>query len=175
MAIQWDSGSDEVREQMEIPAPGKCHLALTEFEEYGEKKNGSHIATFEILAHDKPSEVGKVFKEFFSSKPTAFWRLRVLAVALGMYTVEQFREAKESGKALELDFPAAANRQLMAVIEHSDKGYAQIGVKGGGMYELSDGRCADWPRHEAMAARQASNKPQRETASTGSETSAFGF
>lgn len=145
--------------------PGRCHAVMTKFEEYGEPKSGCHIANWEILSHDDPSQVGKVFKDFLtdpagasSEKGASYATERILlyCYVLGITTPEQMDAAKKGGQMPSLDLALADGRQAFIELveeEYNNKVNTRIGNAGFDIYSMNSPSTKDFPRNAAMAAR----------------------
>ena len=118
MAISIDTTQYDPAGSFDSVAAGKCHVQMIEFREFGAKPSGDHIAKFEVLNHEDPEMIGHVHTEYFNQKPKAAWLLQALAVGLGMNTKDEFIAASQSGKPIDLDFPAATGRQCLAEIRN---------------------------------------------------------
>ena len=159
MAVELDFAEDNLRESADDVKPGKCMAVVSEFQEYG-AKNGNHICEFEIVAHDDPAEVGKIHQEFFSQTPKAVYRLRQLAIAAGLTTIEAAKAAKEAGQSVPIEFADSVGHPmyvLLAAEEYEKNGTitvnTRVGKGGAAMYRVDDPRCADWPTNEPMKVR----------------------
>jgi len=145
--------------------PGRCHAAMTKFDEYGEPKSGCHIANWEILAHDDPSQVGKVFKDFLgdpanvtSEKSAAYAVERILlyCYVLGVTTPEAMDAAKKGGEVPSLDLASANSRQAFLNLteeEYNGKINTRISNAGFDIFGLNSPSAKDFPRNAAMTAR----------------------
>jgi len=71
----------------------------------------------------KPGEISKVHREFFSlnSKDMNRKRRTAFAIATGLTTREQIKEARESGQGLTIDYNVAIGRQFVAELEQTAK------------------------------------------------------
>lgn len=162
--------------------PGRCHLVLTSFEEYGETKTGSHVAKFEVLAHDDPSQIGKTFTDFLSDpangrseKAIAYATERILKYCyiLGVTTPEAMSAAKRGGQMPNLDLTTAVGRQVFAELveeEYDGKKNVRIGNAGFDLWSVNDPHCKAFPANAAMKARaagkQATQQPAESTTAT---------
>ena len=161
MALDLDLSEDNFRESGDDVAPGKCMVVLSEFKEHGASGTGNHIVDLEIVAHENPDEVGKVHTEFFSQTPKAGYRLRQLAVASGLTTLERMKAAKDAGEYPTIEFNDAVGRPfyvLLATEEYTKRDgtietSVKIGKGGAAMYRIDDKKYADWPTNESMKAR----------------------
>lgn len=143
-------------------APGRCHLSVSDFKEYGEPKSGSHIVECEILAHDDPEQVGKTFKDFIpdpARNAKAVFRIVEFAVATGLITRDQLKRAKEAGEAPEIEPTQSVGKQFFAVLaEEEYNGKTNTKVKDGrAYYRIDDPKAKDFPRSEGMLKRAGVN------------------
>ena len=149
--------------------PGRCHAVLVEFEEYGESNTGSHIARWEILAHDDPSQVGKFHRELLSDPgnqqkeeyaATATKRLLNYCYVLGLCSPADIKAAKAGGPKPNVDISSAVGRQafLELVPDKTDK-YVNVGEFGFAVYSVNSPEAKDFPRNAAMASRAAKSQP----------------
>jgi hypothetical protein len=144
-------------------APGRAHLEVKEFQEYGEPKSGSHVAVCEILAHDDPEQVGKTFKDFIpdpARNAKAVFRLVEFCVGTGLITREEIKQHQANGTAPEVEVTNSNGRQFFAVlVEEEYNGKTNTKIKDGRSYlRVDDPKAAEFPRHPAMWTRAVNAK-----------------
>ena len=151
---------------------GNMHCLLLEFSEYGDSKNGNHIAKWEVLAHEDPSQVGRQFWDYVvhpssSHKDGGTAAMNVLygyAIALGQLTIDQINAAKREGKQVSFDLTACNGKQQQAFLSTwFDKEYERC--KRRAIFPISDDRAKDYPRHAAWIAK-AGGQPAPTTATS---------
>lgn len=166
MAIDMDYGNippDKIGEQnaMEfVSEPGRCHAVLTEFAEFGDSKHGRHIAKWEIVAHEKPSELGKVFWDYLnhpspSHKDGGDFARNVLfayAIALGLTTQKELAELSAKNERPNLDFANTAGRQAFLVLR-AETYEGQTRIKGNAIYAIGDERAKAFPKNAGILQR----------------------
>lgn len=96
------------------PLPGKCQLLVTDIEEHD-----THFSvTHEILAHEKPSEVGKVTYNSFNFDGKGVKRSLKFLVACGVITKQQ---AIDAGGELDVDIKDKCTHKVyFATLEKSE-------------------------------------------------------
>lgn len=153
MAIDLDlTNDDPTKTGFDPVAPGKAHAQMVKWTDYG-SKNGDHVGEFEVVAHQDPDQVGKVHTEYFSQKSTVVWKLRTLAIALGLTTVDALSRAKEAGQSVPLEFADGVNRQLFVTFSnHEYNGKTSTRIEGG-MFHLTDPKAKGHPRNVGMLKR----------------------
>lgn len=152
MAISVDLTEDKLQDGMDNVLPGKAHLSMSKFHEYG-SKNGDHMADFEVVAHEVPSEVGKVHREYFPQKSTVAWKLRSLAIGLGLTTMDECQKAKEEGRPLQIEYQDGIGRQMFATFTESEyNGRKSVRIEGN-MWPLTSDKCTGHPRNMGMLKR----------------------
>lgn len=152
MALSVDLSDDKMQDGADTVAPGKAHLVLQKFEEF-KSKNGDHIAEFEVVAHDNANEIGKIHKEYFPQKSTVAWKLRTLAIACGLTTMDECQKAKEEGRAIEIEYQDAIGRQLFATFAANEyQGKTSVRLEGN-MWPLTSEKCKGHPRNIGMLKR----------------------
>ena len=151
MAIGWDPNSDEMKGGGQSAAPGKAHVVVESFSEYASR--GDHVVEFEVVAHDRPDQIGVIHKEYFSSSSKAIWRLRTLCVATGVHTAEEFARAKEEGRGFDMNTDATVGRQLYIELQEKEhNGNWQVKIDGR-MFAVNDPKCRDWPTQPGILKR----------------------
>ena len=152
MAIELDLSQDNG--ERDAVAPGKAQAIFTKFNEYAHAKSGSHTAEFEIVAHDDKEQNGKTPVEFFSSKAGAAFRLKTLAIAVGLATAEECEKAKEEGRAVSMEFNDAIGRQLFITLSEEEyQGRKSVKIGPRAMYHLTDEKAKNHPRNVGMLKR----------------------
>lgn len=152
MAIELDLSQDNG--ERDDVRPGKAQAVFAKFNEYGHSKSGSHTAEFEIVAHDDKEQIGKTHVEFFSSKPGAAFRLKSLAIAVGLTTVEECEKAKEENRPVSMEFNDAVGRQLFITLgEEEYQGRKSVKIGPRAMYHLTDEKAKNHPRNAGMLKR----------------------
>jgi len=151
-------------------APGRCHLLVNAFNEYGEPKSGSHVVECEVLAHDDPEQVGKTFKDFIpdpARNGKAVFRLVEFSVGAGLLTREEIKQHQRDGTAPEIEPKDSEGRQLFALlVEEEYNGKTNTKVKDGrGYFRIDDPKAADFPRNAGML-KQAGSAGATKTAAT---------
>ncbi|MCC7422001.1 MAG: hypothetical protein IT428_17115 [Planctomycetaceae bacterium] len=152
MAIAVDLSEDKLQDGMDNVVPGKAHVVMQKFHEYG-SKNGDHMADFEVVAHDNPAEVGKIHREYFPQKSSVAWKLRALAIGLGLTTMDECQKAKEEGRALQIEYQDGVGRQMFVTFtENEYQGKKSVRVEGN-MWPLTSDKCKGHPRNVGMLKR----------------------
>lgn len=152
MAIAVDLTEDKLQDGMDNVVAGKAHVVMQKFHEYG-SKSGDHMADFEVVAHDQPSEVGKIHREYFPQKSSVAWKLRALAVGLGLTTMDECQKAKEEGRALQIEYQDGVGRQMFVTFAESEyNGKKSVRVEGN-MWPLTSEKCKGHPRNAGMLKR----------------------
>lgn len=152
MAIAVDLSEDKLQDGMDNVAPGKAHVHMQKFHEYG-SKTGDHMADFEVVAHDNPAEVGKMHREYFPQKSSVAWKLRSLAIGLGLTTMDDCQKAKEEGRPLEIEYQDGVGRQMFVTFTESEyNGKKSVRIEGN-MWPLTSDKCKGHPRNAGMLKR----------------------
>lgn len=172
-----------------LPKPGKCHATLVNFEEFGATASGDHIATWEILAHDDPDQVGKHFKDFLGDpansnndkgRKYAIERILHYCYTLGVTTPDAMVQAKKAGQQPDLDISQGIGGQALVRLvneEYKGKTNLRVGNAGFDIYPLDHKNANDFPRNQAWA-KKAKPQPgaewkQQDTESANDEADAL--
>lgn len=177
MSFEFDSSEVEPDKIGQGAAPfasksGRAHLLLTDFDEYGDTKNGRHILKWEIVAHDQDDQVALVVWDYLSDPSpnhkdggeTARHILCERATALGLLNQELIRKLKSEGKKIGFDLNNGVHKQVFAnLIAEEYKGEKRIKVRS--TYHVDDPKAAKFPRNEGMLARaKRGGKPAEQPA-----------
>ena len=153
MELQPNETPDEFSNDIKA---GSGMVLVRSFTPYG-AENGNHEYELEIVAWTDASCNGAVYEgQIRGVNGEKKWdqvQLKRLGIAGGLFTAEQWEQAKEAGQPLDFDETAIVGRPIFAVITEEP---------GTAFYSLKDPRCSDqksWPRNPALYARWAGKLP----------------
>lgn len=136
--------------QSDVPA-GKYHFAVVKVAT--DDRGDNLILTLEVLASDVDGiEVGSTKNEYFSLSLKALPRIINLAIACGIYTIEQVETMKTAGQDIDLDENEFQNRQFLGLLEdqeYNGKKSTKLGYST--FWSLDNPAKRNWPRNEKMA------------------------
>ena len=165
MPIEFDLSHvgkpEDIHKGFERVEPG-CGMALiSEFNEYGHAKTGAHELKLEIVAWTVDDSVGQIHEELIFTKDTSGkgWplkRMTALALASGVWRVDQVKQWQMSGQQGSLETQDMVGRPIFVeLVEEPDqsnpaKTYIKVGGAGLAFFNLNDPACANWPKNQAL-------------------------
>jgi hypothetical protein len=143
MAIQIpnDELPDDPTQSFSVK-PGTYHVRIADVDEDG-GKNGEMIVNYEVLAGTTPDQEASMFKDYYHKTQKASGRMMSFAIAVGLMTLDEYREIKRSGKSIEIEFTDAVGRQMVVDLyedEYEGKKRTKCGY---GLYRVDDKRVFD--------------------------------
>jgi hypothetical protein len=135
---------------IDAPAAGKYHCYIARLDEDGGKK-GEMVVDYEVLAGTTPNQEGKVFRDYFHKTIKAMGRIHQLAMALGLVTAEQIKDAKARGQALTYHFAETAEGKHVMLDLYEEEYQGSMKTKCGyAIYSVTDPKCSGWPKNLGM-------------------------
>lgn len=131
------------------PAKGRYHVQVVNADEDGGTKS-EMIIDFEVLAGTTPGQEGLRHREYFQKTVKAMSRIHTLAIALGMVTSDQIKDAQAKGASLTYDFESQVGKQLCISLseeEYNGKTRCKVNFE---MYHVANPKVADWPKNAGM-------------------------
>lgn len=89
---------------------GKAELLVVSVED----KENSLLVTSEVIAHEKPGQVGKTSFEYFQKGGKGSKRTLIFAKAIGLITDEDLVRSKAAGTGIEVNFDDASGKTFVA-------------------------------------------------------------
>ena len=164
MELPQHRSMDKVCQPIANVRPGKYHVSLQAFEEYG-GRNGMHKAVFEIKGAAVASAdcIGATHTEGFFSEGRDdrddTWSdvLTNLAIALGAISLDDVRAANAGGVPLVVDLTEATGRQCLVELvsrkyttsDGTEKEVPNIGDNRYAVYAFNDPRAKGFPVNAA--------------------------
>jgi hypothetical protein len=165
MSSEWEVPLDDVDPEriggMPIVAPGEFHTQVNAWWD-AEPKTGKTVADVEVLAGTTPGQEGKGQWIFFDdpNEPGLAQNARLarigerlrFAVACGLVTKEEIKEAKEKKQRLALNMQLAVGRHLIIRVTKNDK--TKTKTKVDGFWNLHDPEAPKCPMNLGMLEKQ---------------------
>ncbi len=126
------------------PCPGRYHLLV---QECHENDKGALVLKAEVIAGRPEDQVGKVHEEMLFASDSEFpRRIRLLlAVVLGLTTVDQLKVKKAAGESADIPWHTAPGRHFCCVLSpnnHRGKVRQQMGID---IFPTSEAKAQDIP------------------------------
>ena len=140
-------------------SPGKGMALITAWNDFGGARGQAHELELEIVAWSNSQDIAKTHKENIFHKDSTgkgfpMKRMTCLAMAAGLFTVNDVKAWKAQNAAPEIDMTKLAGRPIMIeLIEEVDqkdatKKYIKIGNIGLAFYHIKDKRVEAWPKNQ---------------------------
>jgi hypothetical protein len=150
---------------LDLPAPGRGMVIITDFSEHGEQNGRAHGLTMEVVGWTDPTSVGKSTKELIWANDTTgkghpAKRMTALGLAAGLFNHADIKSWQAAGVQPDLDYSKIVGRPIMVILhmeKDKDSGREFLKVAGVGLdfYHVSDPKTKDWPRNQGLLNRLA--------------------
>lgn len=118
--VHFDDYDPTTVDQGGLPEPGKCQLLVSEVKEVEDAENPYVQVTHEIVAHENPTQVGKMSYNIFGLTGKGSRRALLFALACKITDKNAFAQARAQGTSIEIDYAQTYGSVYFSTLEASE-------------------------------------------------------